>query len=171
MCKTQQILTVKLAIRFIELCDLRQYSSLTLSSLSFSTVLFHANALSHRLYSKYFVNTLAGTDYVVNLQDFASRNFTVTFLSKQANSTEHVIIIADDQIFEGREYFRLRLSAIRPIGQAAQFFIPQTGFENMFVDINIEDDDSKSHNSLDSVFSPENRLRRVHWTISYVRSG
>ena len=120
---------------------------------------------------EYFVNTLAGSDYIVNLQDFTSKNFTVTFLSKQASSTEHVIHIADDHIFEGREYFRLRLSAIRPIGQAAQFFVPQTGFENTFVDTCIEDDDSKPHNSLDSVFLPENRLRRVHWTISYVRSG
>ena len=120
---------------------------------------------------EYFANTLAGSDYIINLEDFASRNFTVTFLSKQGNSTEHVIIIADDSIFERREYFRLRLSAIRPIGQAAQFFVPQTGFENTFVDTCIEDDDSKPHNSLDSVFLPENRLGRVHWTISYVRSG
>ena len=84
-----------------------------------------------------------------------------------------MIPIVDDSIFEGREYFRLRLSAIRPIGQAAQFFVPQPGFENSYVDINIEDDDSKSHNSLDSVFSSENSLRRVHRTISYggVASG
>ena len=81
-----------------------------------------------------------------------------------------MIYIVDDQSFEGREYFRLRLSAIRTIGQAADFYVPQTGFENAFVDINIEDDDSKLHNSLDSVFSSENRLRGVHWTISYVRS-
>ena len=87
-------------------------------------------------------------------------SITVTFLSRQANSTECVVHIADDQIFEGSEYFRLRLSAIRLIGQAAQFFIPQTGFENMFVDINIEDDDSKSHNSLDSVFSSEIDLQK-----------
>ena len=120
---------------------------------------------------EYFANTLAGLDYIVNLEDYVSRNFSVTFLSKQANSTEHVINIADDLIFERREYFRLRLSAIRLIGQAAQFFVPQTGFENTFVDTCIEDDDSKPHNSLDSVFLPENRLRRVHWTISYVRSG
>ena len=94
----------------------------------------------------YFTNTFTGSDYIVTLQDFTSRNFTVTFLSKQANSTEYVIHIADDQIFERREYFRLRISAIRPTGQAAQFYVPQAGFENTFVDINIEDDDSKSHN-------------------------
>ena len=71
----------------------------------------------------------------------------MTFLSKQANSTEYVITIADDSIFEGREYFRLRLGAIRPIGQAAQFYVPQPGFENTFVDVNIEDDDGKSISS------------------------
>ena len=82
------------------------------------------------------------------------------FLSRQSNSTEHVINIAADQIYERREYFRLRLSAIRPIGQAEDFYVPQTGFENTFADINIEDDDSKSHNSLDSVFSSEIDLQK-----------
>ena len=71
----------------------------------------------------------------------------MTFLSKQANSTEHVIPIADDPSFEGREYFRLQLSAIRIIGQAEDFYVPQDGFENTFVDVNIEDDDSKSSSS------------------------
>ena len=71
----------------------------------------------------------------------------MTFLSKQANSTEYVITIVDDSIFEGREYFRLRLSAIVPIGQAADFYVSQNGFENTFVDINIEDDDGKSISS------------------------
>ena len=107
-------------------------------------MLYHADCTQILLYS---AHTLAGTDYAVNLQDFTSANFTVTFLSKQANSTEHVITIADDQILEGRESFRLRLSAIRPIGQAADFYVPQAGFENTFVDINIEDDDSKSGSS------------------------
>ena len=92
-------------------------------------------------------HTLAGSDYIVSLQDFAARDFTVTFLSKQANSTEHVIFIADDQIFEGREYFRLRLSAVNPIGQAAQFFIPQADVTNTYVDVVIADDDSKSSSS------------------------
>ena len=68
----------------------------------------------------------------------------MTFLSKQANSTEFAINIVDDEMLEGREYFRLRLSAIRPIGQASDFYVPQAGFENTFVDINIEDDDSKT---------------------------
>ena len=89
-------------------------------------------------------NTLAGSDYVVDLQAILSRDFTVTFLSKQANSTEHVIYIADDQIFEGREWFRLRISAVRPTGQAEQLFMPQAGVNNVFVDISIVDDDSKS---------------------------
>ena len=71
----------------------------------------------------------------------------MTFLSKQASSTEYVITIADDSIFEGREYFRLRLSAIALTGQAANFYVPQNGFENTFVDINIEDDDGKSISS------------------------
>ena len=88
-----------------------------------------------------------GTDYIVNFQDFTSKNFTVTFLSKQANSTEYVIIIADDLWFEGREYFRLRIHAVRPIGQAAQFFVPPAGVNSTFVDISIVDNDSKSHNS------------------------
>ena len=89
-------------------------------------------------------HTIAGTNYTVNRDDFASRNFTVNFLSKEANSTEYVVNITDDQIFEGREYFRLRISAVRLIGQAAQFFAVQAGVNNTFVDISIEDDDSKA---------------------------
>ena len=88
-------------------------------------------------------NALAGSDYIARLEDVTSRNFTVTFLSKQANSTEYAINIADDAIFEGREYFRLRISAVRPIGQAAQLFVLQPRENNTFVDISIEDDDSK----------------------------
>ena len=95
----------------------------------------------------YILPTHAGTDYVVNFQDISSQNFTVNFLSKQANSTEQVIIIANDQFFEGREYFRLRISAVRPIGQAAQLYIPQAGVTNSFVDISIENNDSKSSSS------------------------
>ena len=105
-------------------------------------------ALSQCLHSTtYSAHTLAGSDYVVNWQCSNSTKFTVTFLSKQANSTEYVIRIADDHIFEGREYFRFQLSAIRPTGQAADFYVPQDGFENTFVDISIEDDDSKSGSS------------------------
>ena len=91
-------------------------------------------------------HTLTGSDYIVNFQDFASRNFTVMFYSKQANSTEHLIQIVDDSTseFEGWEYFRLQISAVRPIGQAAQFFVPQADVNKTFVDIAIEDNDSKS---------------------------
>ena len=44
LCEAQQILTVQPVIRSVELCVLRKYSLLTLS---FTTVHFHANALSH----------------------------------------------------------------------------------------------------------------------------
>ena len=71
----------------------------------------------------------------------------MTFVSGQANSTNYAIIITDDSILEGKEYFRLRISAIRPIGQVAQFYIPQAGANNTFVDICIEDDDSKLSSS------------------------
>ena len=91
-------------------------------------------------------DTLAGSDYIVNLQDSASRTFTVNFYSKREHSTEHVIRIADDLISEEWEYFRLRINAVRPIGQAAQFFVPQAGVNKTFVDIAIEDKDSKSCN-------------------------
>ena len=87
--------------------------------------------------------TFAGTDYNVNTGDPSSRKFTVIFISRQANSTENIILIADDEIFEGRECFRLRICVIRFIGQAAQFFRAQHGVNNTFIDICIEDDDSK----------------------------
>ena len=61
LCETQQIITVKPAIRFVELCDLRQYSSLTLS---FTTVLYHALCSVTLTVLKHFTNTLAGTDYI-----------------------------------------------------------------------------------------------------------
>ena len=106
----------------------------------------HPIALVTLTVLKYF-ESLTGSDYIVNHQEIASRNFTVTFLSKQSNSTKHVINIADDRFFEGREYFRLRISAVRPIGQAAQFFIPEACVTNTFVEIIIDDDDSKSGSS------------------------
>ena len=85
----------------------------------------------------------AGRDYLVNLQNLSSRIFTVVFQSKQANSSENVIDIAEDEIFEGREYFRLRIVAARFSGQAAALFKPQDGLSNTFADVNIADDDSK----------------------------
>ena len=83
------------------------------------------------------------SDYVVNTGDVLSRKFTVIFISKQANSTENVIQISDDTIFEGRKCFRLRICEVRFIGQAAQFFRAQDRVNNTFIDICIEDDDSK----------------------------
>ena len=85
----------------------------------------------------------AGNDYLVNTQNLSSRIFTVVFQSKQASSSEHVIEIANDQIFEGREDFRLRIVAVRFNGQAAALFRAQNGMTSTFVDVNIQDDDSK----------------------------
>ena len=89
----------------------------------------------------------AGSDYLVNTQSPSSRIFTVVFQSKQANSTEHVIFIADDNIFEDRKYFRLRIVAVRFSGQAAAFFRAQDGLNNTFVDVNIQDDDCKGNST------------------------
>ena len=89
----------------------------------------------------------AGIDYLVNPPNPSSRIFTVVFQSKQANSSEHVIQIADDKIFEGREYFRLRIVAVRFTGQAAALFRAQDGLTNTFADVNIADDDGKFRNS------------------------
>ena len=125
------------------------YNSVALSILAMLLQLFISYCFVTVTVLKYFAiaHILTGSDYIVNLQDIASRNFTVTFLSKQATSTEHVIQIADDNTSEGKEYFRLRITAVRPIGQAAQFFIPEPGVNETFVDITIEDDDSKSNSS------------------------
>ena len=87
--------------------------------------------------------THAGMDYLVNTQNTSSRIFTVVFQSKQANSSEHVIQIADDKIFEGSENFRLRIVAARFTGQAVSLFRAQGGLANTFADVNIQDDDGK----------------------------
>ena len=89
----------------------------------------------------------AGIDYLVNIQNTSSRTFTVVFQSKQANSSEHVIQIADDVILEGSESFRLRIAAARFSGQAAALFRAQDGLANTFADVNIADDDGKFRNS------------------------
>ena len=81
----------------------------------------------------------AGIDYLVNPQNPSSRIFTVVFQSKQANSSEHVIQIADDVILEGSESFRLRIVAVRFIGQAAALFRAQDGLAITFADVNIDD--------------------------------
>ena len=99
----------------------------------------------------YFVNAMTylmhtGTDYLVNIQNPSSRTFTVTFLSKQANSTENGILIADDDIVEGAEAFLLRIVAARFIGQAATIFRAQDGLNNTVADVIIEDNDSQFTN-------------------------
>ena len=88
-----------------------------------------------------------GSDYLVNLQNPSSRNFTVTFQSKQANSSENVIVVANDSIVEGTETFRLRLVAARFFGQAAAFFKASAGLTNTVADVTIEDDDCKFMNT------------------------
>ena len=99
----------------------------------------------------YFVNAMTyllhtGTDYLVNIQNPSSRTFTVTFLSKQANSTENGILVADDVIVEGAEAFLLRIVAARFIGQAATIFRAQDGLNNTVADVIIEDNDSQFAN-------------------------
>ena len=86
-----------------------------------------------------------GSDYIVNDQNIGSRTFTVTFQSKQANSTENGIQLADDSIVEGSEAFRLRIVAARFFGEAQRFFVAPPGLSNTVADVTIEDDDCKCH--------------------------
>ena len=72
-----------------------------------------------------------------------SRIFTIVFQSKQANSSEHVILLSNDVIFEESEYFRLQIVAARFTGQAAALFRAQVGLNNTIADVNIQDDDCK----------------------------
>ena len=88
-----------------------------------------------------------GSDYIVNRQNPSSRNFTVTFQSKQANSSENVIVLADDDISEGNEAFRLRIAAARFIGEAAAIFIAPPGLTNTVANVIIEDNDCKFMNT------------------------
>ena len=67
----------------------------------------------------------AGIDYLVNTQHSSSRIFTVVFQPKQANSSEHVILLYNDVVFKGSEYFRLRIVAAQFNGQAAALFRAQ----------------------------------------------
>ena len=105
---------------------------------------FHTLILTPSLYLSQFV--YAGIDYLVNPQNSSSRTFTVVFQPKQANSSEHVIQIADDVILEGSESFRLRIVDARFSGQAAALFRAQDGLANTFADVNIADDDGKFRN-------------------------
>ena len=86
---------------------------------------------------------LTGIDYIVNLQSPLTRIFTVSFQSRQANSTEHSISISDDAIFEGRETFRLRIVEARFLGQAATVFRAQDRLNETTADVIIEDNDCK----------------------------
>ena len=88
-----------------------------------------------------------GSDYLVNIQNPSSRNFTVTFQSKQDNSSESMIIVANDSIFEGTEAFHLRIVAARFIGDAATSFRAQDGLTNTSAEVIIEDDDCKLMNT------------------------
>ena len=87
------------------------------------------------------------SDYIVNIQNSQSRTFTVSFLSKQANSSENVIQLADDNLFERTEAFRLRIVAARFFGQAAAIFRAQGGLSNTIAEVTIEDDDCKFMNT------------------------
>ena len=80
-------------------------------------------------------------DYIVNRQNPSSRIFTVSFLPLQANSTENIIELADDIIFEGSESFNLRIDQARFSGQAAMIFRADDTLTNAFAEVNIVDDD------------------------------
>jgi len=86
---------------------------------------------------------LTGSDYIVNLQSPLSRIFTVAFQSRQANSTEHPIILFDDVAFEGHETFRLRIVEARFLGQAATVFRAQDRLNETTADVIIDDNDCK----------------------------
>ena len=92
-------------------------------------------------------DTCVGSDYIVRAEGpWGSRTFTVTFTSRKSKSTEHVIYIAEDTIFEGTEYIKCRIAAIRFTGQAAQLFRAPDGVTKNSVDVTIEDNDSKKMN-------------------------
>ena len=82
-----------------------------------------------------------GNDYVLDLHNISSRIFTVTFQSRQANSTEHSIFLSEDDTFEGPEYFLLKIFDARFIGEAADTFRAQEVLNNTFAVVIIEDID------------------------------
>ena len=63
------------------------------------------------------------------------------FLPLQANSTENIIQLTDDNIFEGIESFGLRIVEARFSGQAAEIFRADDTLTNAFAEVNIADDD------------------------------
>ena len=111
-----------------------------------------------------------GIDYLVNRQNLESRTFTVTFLSKQANSTENEILLADDVIVEGTEFFRLRIVATRFIGEAAAIFRAQDGLNNTIADVAIEDNDCKFRKTTNHLFTNSFNRRRTY-NYSHVMHG
>ena len=69
--------------------------------------------------------------------------FTVVFQRNQTNSYEHNIVLSEDHIYEGSEYFRLRIVAVRFKGDAADLFRVEDGLYSTSVDVLIEDNDCK----------------------------
>ena len=65
----------------------------------------------------------------------------VSFLPLQANSTEHIVQLSNDNIFEGTESFSLRIVEARFSGQAAEIFRADDTLSNAFAEVNIADDD------------------------------
>ena len=59
-----------------------------------------------------------------------------------------MIVVADDDIVEGAEAFRLRIVAARFIGEAAAIFRAQDGLNNTIADVIIKDDDCEFSMSL-----------------------
>ena len=93
-----------------------------------------------------FIHVHAGTDYIVNSSNTSSRIFTVAFLPKQDKSNEHAIQIAVDNILENKEYFIIRIHAIRFIGGAATRFTISSEANRSFAVVVIQDDDSEFRN-------------------------
>ena len=79
----------------------------------------------------------------MNLTNTSTRISTVTFTARKNRSTEFVIITAYDTIMEGTEYFRLRINAIRFIGQSGGVFEAADAVKNNFADVILTDDDCK----------------------------
>ena len=79
----------------------------------------------------------------MNFPNVSTRIFTVTFTARKNRSTENVIQTAFDHIMEGTEYFRLRINAIRFIGQSGGVFRAADAVKNNFADVILTDDDCK----------------------------
>ena len=106
--------------------------------------------------------THAGSDYIISLQNISSRTFTVTFQSKQANSTEHQILISEDMTVEGTEVFLLRIDAVRFSGQATVIFRPADGLNNFVASVFIADDDCEFKNFCSMYHFLANLMRTIY---------